>query len=299
MKIKYTQFLGLLLCIMHIGTSNAQERWFKIELSIFTNESTADRLEEQWQADRMDLAYPDGLQRLNQLSDLLLTEDMILATNNSLEEDTSAALSPEEIQLQLRNEAIAAIGPDSATTGGGFRLFDFEREGFLQLPTSESDFQQTNRTLERSSEHRLLFHGLWRQAVRQENLSTPIYIEGGLAYGEQHELQGSLVIRFNENEDRVVIDTNLWLTEFSIVENQNYEWQLPPIPDNVKTGRVEQSTELRYYPIQIYQMQQNREMRSGEFHYLDHPSLGIVIEVEPFEVPPISLSDDSFQTDQF
>ena len=32
-------------------------------------------------------------------------------------------------------------------------------------------------------------------------------------------------------------------------------------------------------------MDQSREMRSNEFHYLDHPALGIVIQVEPYELP--------------
>jgi len=33
-------------------------------------------------------------------------------------------------------------------------------------------------------------------------------------------------------------------------------------------------------------------MRSNEFHYLDHPALGIVIMVEPYQVPQLTLFDD-------
>jgi hypothetical protein len=32
-------------------------------------------------------------------------------------------------------------------------------------------------------------------------------------------------------------------------------------------------------------------MRSNEFHYLDHPALGIVIMVEPYQVPKLPLFD--------
>ena len=40
-------------------------------------------------------------------------------------------------------------------------------------------------------------------------------------------------------------------------------------------------------------MQQTRDMRSREFHYLDHPALGLVILVEPYEIPdPISDSSN-------
>ena len=222
MRIRLLQYFLLTNTLAFSSPVVSQERWFKIELSIFSNENSADRLEEQWHAERTELSYPGGLRRLNKLSDLLLTDSLLANSLNPFSSDDSEneQLTPEEVQAQIRAESIAAIGPRPPTNRSGFKLFDFLREDFLQLLTSESDFQQTNRTLERSSDHRLLFHGLWRQAVVQPEQSIPVYIEGGLAYGAQHELQGSLTIRFNENEDRVVIDTNLWLTEFSIVETK-------------------------------------------------------------------------------
>ncbi len=271
----------------------AQNRWFQVEVSIFSNESTSDRLEEQWQAERTELSYPNGMRRLNELSELLLTDNLILNSSILIPEEEEI-LSQEEIQARLRADSIAATGPTPATDGPGFKLFDFVREDFLQLATTQSDFQQTNRSLERSADHRLLFHGLWRQAVVQPQDSIPVYIEGGFAYGDQHELQGSLTIRFNENEDRVVIDTNLWLTEFSIVENETAEWELPVVPGDFATGSNRDNAGLNYFPIMVYQMQQSREMRSTEFHYLDHPAMGLVILVEPYEVPPIPLGNEEF-----
>ncbi|MFL2855883.1 MAG: CsiV family protein [Pseudohongiellaceae bacterium] len=290
MRIRLLQYFFLTNALTFSSAVVSQERWFKVELSIFSNENAADRLEEQWHAERTELSYPDGLRRLNKLSDLLLADNLLANSLNTLssEDSENKQLTPEEVQAQIRAESIAAIGPSPATNGSGFKLFDFLREDFLQLLTSESDFQQTNRTLERSSDHRLLFHGLWRQAVVQPEQSIPVYIEGGLAYGDQHELQGSLTIRFNENEDRVVIDTNLWLTEFSIVQNQDGQWSLPTIPEEAQSSSTLDS-DLSYYPIQIYHMEQSREMRSAEFHYLDHPAMGVVILVEPYEIPPAPL----------
>ncbi|NKB31881.1 MAG: hypothetical protein GKR91_02145 [Pseudomonadales bacterium] len=294
MKKLLLQFSILVATLTTSSAVFSQERWFKIELSIFTNENSTDRIEEEWQAERMELTYPGQLRRLNKLSDLLLADNLQLSALDNFASTTDEdLLAPEEIQAQIRAESIAAVGPLPATQNSGFKIFDFQREDFLQLPTAESDFQQTNRTLERSADHRLLFHGLWRQAVLQPDDSIPIYIEGGLAYGDQHELQGSLTIRFNDNEDRVVIDTNLWLTEFSFVENTNNDWQLPIIPTAVRSDPT-LSSDLRYYPIQIYQMEQSREMRSTEFHYLDHPALGIVILVEPFEIPEAPLPTPGF-----
>ena len=286
LRPQFFLIIGILLLSL-TSSALAQERWYQIEVSIFTNESSIDRSEEAWQAERIELTYPQNLRRLDLLSDLLHTENLTLA-NVSLaipEQLNRQELSAEEIQAEIRAESIFAVGPSPASDGAGFKLFDFAREDFTQLPTSESDFQQTNRILTRSAEHRLLFHGLWRQAVVQTAQSQPVYIEVGLTYGEQNELQGSLTIHFNENEDRVVIDTNLWLTEFSIIENTGNLWTLPQRPLAMQNSQNSINTDLRYNPIQIYKMDQSREMRSNEFHYLDHPALGIVIQVEPYELP--------------
>ena len=295
MRIRLLQCFFLTNALVFSSTVVSQERWFKIELSIFSNENSVDRLEEQWLAERTELSYPDGLRKLNKLSDLFLTDSLLTGSlnTNSSEDFENERLTSEEVQAQIRAKSIAEIGPSPATNGTGFKVFDFLREDFLQLPASESDFQQTNRTLERSPDHRLLFHGLWRQAVVQPEQSIPVYIEGGLAYGDHHELQGSLTIRFNENEDRVVIDANIWLTEFSILENQENQWSLPTAPEEVQSSSTADS-ELNYYPIHIYHMKQSREMRSTEFHYLDHPAMGLVILVEPHEIPSAPLPTPGF-----
>ena len=287
--------IGMLLLSLTSSTF-AQERWYQVEVSIFTNESSIDRREEAWQAERIELTYPEKLRRLNLLSDLLRTENLTLVNLNLEipEQLDRQELSVEEIQSEMRAKSIVAVGPLPASEGTGFKLFDFAREDFTQLPNSESDFQQTNRTLVRSGDHRLLFHGLWRQAVVQPAQSQPVFIEGGLAYGEQNELQGSLTIHFNENEDRVVIDTNLWLTEFSIIENAGNLWTLPQKPMDMRNSQNSINADLRYNPIQIYKMDQSREMRSNEFHYLDHPAFGIVIQVEPYERPSPSQPAANF-----
>lgn len=268
----------------------AQERWFQIEVSVFSNESYADRAEEVWQAANQELAYPGNMRKLQSLLDFLFIDSLL--------PDTGFAVSlerPEPTPEQILAQQIAQFGPEPATTGSGFTFIDFERDSFLQLPNSESDFQQTNRALERSPDHRLLFHGLWRQPVENTADAVPVFVSGGQLFGEHPELQGSITIRFNDNRDRVVIDTNLWLTEFSTLPLENSEWELPAIPGDYLPARMQVEDALNnstWHPIQVYLMQQSREMRSTEFHYLDHPALGVVIEVNPYEVPPLLLQPE-------
>jgi len=45
-----------------------------------------------------------------------------------------------------------------------------------------------------------------------------------------------------------------------------------------------------FTPRIVYHLHQSREMRSNEFHYVDHPALGLVVTVFPYEVPPLPES---------
>ena len=275
-KYSLTFLFGLLIS----SYSLAQERWFQIELSIFSNENTEGRNAESWLPNDYELNYPKNMRKLSLLTDLFLSDH-----NLDGRLSVTGSASQEEIDAMIRNDQLKNIRPRIKSTESNFKLFDFSRDEFTQLSPVDSDFQQTNRTLERSSDHRLLYHGLWRQAVRQSSNAVPIYIEGGLRYGDNHELQGSVTIRFNENEDRVVVDTHIWLIEYSIVKDSSSEWKLPQIPESIRRESRENSSSLTYFPNNVYIMDQSREMRSNEFHYLDHPALGLVISVKPYSVP--------------
>ena len=273
-------YLNFLFSFLISSYSFAQERWFQIELSIFSNENTEGRNAESWLPNDYELNYPKNMRKLSLLTDLFLSDH-----NLDDRSSVTGSASQEEIDAMIRNDQLKNIRPRIKSTESNFKLFDFSRNDFTQLSPVDSDFQQTNRTLERSSDHRLLYHGLWRQAVRQSSNAVPIYIEGGLRYGDNHELQGSVTIRFNENEDRVVVDTHIWLIEYSIVKDSSSEWELPQIPESIRIESRENSSSLTYFPNNVYVMEQSREMRSNEFHYLDHPALGLVISVKPYSVP--------------
>lgn len=245
-----------------------------------------------WQAGRQQLAFPNEMGRLQTLFDVLFVDSLLPDLDNGSNEP-GVAPTPDQVLA----ERVEAVGPPTKTEGNGFRFVDFARDSFLQLPDSESDFQQTNRALERSPDHRLLFHGLWRQPVENTPAATPILVTGGQQFGEHNELQGSITIRFNDNRDRVVIDADLWLTEFSTLALDNAEWDLPALPDGLLAGQqqgIAEANDATWYPIQVYHMQQSREMRSNEFHYLDHPAIGIVVTVFPYDVPSLFQPEPDF-----
>jgi len=298
---------ALLLAASSSAIGQTSQRWFQIELSIFSNESYTDRDEELWLPERSQLSYPDPIRRLQQLSDLLVTEQMI---NSAIGEPQSSSLTVEEapnaadpeallaIEREERLAQILATGPQPARAEGDFKFYDFLRDPYVQLTAQDSDFQQTNRALERSSENRLLFHGLWRESLADPRDAIPLYIQGGLRYGDQHELQGSITLRFNDNRDRIVIESNLWLTEYSVSAPPDSGWQLPPVPEAMVTkldSLASRDENLQYGVNRIFHMRENRDMRSTEFHYIDHPAMGIVILVEPYDVPPLPLPEFEFE----
>jgi hypothetical protein len=348
----------LAICLASGGliSLSAQESWYKIELSIFSNEALADREQERWQANRTVLDYPKDIARLKEFGDLLLIDSLLpdpleldsgqtnegtiegpaadaaiaaqpaeLPATSSAQSTPDGAFLPEQtsVQLskqQLQTEAIEKVGPFAARVGAPFKFLNLERDDHLRLPSNLSDFAQTNRALSRSPEHKLLFHGVWRQPVLFENEAKAILVEGGERYGNQSELQGSLTIRFNENSDRVVLDADIWLTEFVIDDSLNsletnmqataevkeaaelstamstapIRWQLPKLPTTIAEGPLQilrnrlQTDKSQYRAQNVFHMLQSRAMRSNEFHYMDHPALGIVVQVEPYEVPPLS-----------
>jgi len=299
--------IALLLATTGSAVAQTSQRWFQIEVSVFSNESYVDRDEELWLADRSKFSYPDPMRKLQQLSDLLLTEEMLESAISEAQNsplvvaETPSAADPEALLAIEREERLAEIlatGPQAARAEGDFKFYDFLRDPYVQLSAQDSDFQQTNRALERSSENRLLFHGLWRESLADPRDAIPLYVQGGLRYGDQHELQGSITLRFNENRDRIVIDSNLWLTEYSASASLESDWQLPPIPESMKSkldSLASGEENLQYGINRVFHMQESRDMRSTEFHYIDHPAMGIVILVEPYDVPPLPAPEFDFE----
>ncbi len=290
-----TAIPGLLLAV-----PVAAQDWYQVELTIFSNENPADRLEETWTPNRLDLEYPDDIDRFDHLLDLLLIDELVIAEEPEPEPviaDDAAAMEllleepdPDLLRLQQTGPSPLAADPD-------FKFFDLDRDPFVLLPDSFSDFQQTNRALERDGDHRVLFAGRWRQPVPDPQQARATYIEGGIDFGDFHELQGSITIRFNENRDRVVIDADLWLVELGFDIAEEELWPTPPTRGDLAYPALNPGQNLLPGESirRIYRFLQSREMRSTEFHYLDHPAMGLIITVEPYEVPELSeLEGDPF-----
>jgi hypothetical protein len=99
----------------------------------------------------------------------------------------------------------------------------------------------------------ILFNAQWVQPVYEQQHSVPIYIESSSQVLNQPQLKGL----FNLHVSRYL--------------HSSIELQF--IPEDAENLNKTLS------------LQQTRRMRSQEVHYIDHPSLGVLIRILPFENP--------------
>jgi hypothetical protein len=99
----------------------------------------------------------------------------------------------------------------------------------------------------------ILFNAQWVQPVYEQQHSVPIYIESSNQVLNQPQLKGL----FNLHVSRYL--------------HSSIELQF--IPEDAENLNKTLS------------LQQTRRMRSQEVHYIDHPSLGVLIRILPFENP--------------
>ena len=267
----------LALLLKHsYGFAQDDTRWFLIEISIFSHQITTDRDSEYWSPDEP-LTYPKSMIELKKISDILTPSNWINAENNTdapnLTEDSihnAGTLSLENIN-EFNNEV-------------PFRLISVEKDPFLSLPPSFSNFIETNQTLSRSTEYRLLKHLLWRQPMPEKKDAVSILVDNNDNASGSDELGGSISVYFNPNKTRIVVDSNLWLLNLNATQKKEV-WKIPPL--STKSGA---ENTLGKNANLVYELKEQREMRSGEFHYIDHPAFGFVVSitrhVQPKEIDP-------------
>lgn len=125
-------------------------------------------------------------------------------------------------------------------------------EPYARLADSELKLGGVVAALRSSGVRKPVLHTGWKQPVRERRKAEPVWIDGGssvyLPDGQSvREIAGTLLL----SRSRFL---HVW-------------------------------TNLRYaeqgYPVTTYVMQDHRRMRSGELHYIDHPTFGLLILCTP------------------
>jgi len=266
-----------------------EERWYQIEVTVFVHDN-AMQSREIWP---MELLQQPVARSTRPLDTLMSVYD--LPDWGVLDGSLTRAMVTEDIAQepalsgasQSSNERLSGAPVLRSST---FRLPDPQRDALLALPSSARQFQDTNRALSEAGRYRVMYHNAWRQPMRGSNQAIPVWIEGGNRFGQRHELEGSLNFRFNPGQDRVVLDVRLWLTQFSAMPPIGGRLiSLPELPTSVINQRSAENSpgEQQWHIAQVVPVLNTREMRSNEFHYLDHPAVGVLVQIQPYTVPPL------------
>lgn len=281
-------------------------RWYEVEISIFRQAAMPAEYPEVTVPGQIQPGYPDRIRRLRTPLDALafdFSADDGPAFPRQASEAGSNRLAVETLSLNPR--ATVITGPAPAVTEGDFKLPDPVSDPFLHIAEHISGFERHNQRLRRSGEHRLLYHAVWRQPVLNRSQAEAVLITGGDRFGEHHELEGSVMLSFNVN--RIDVDARLWVATFRQEDRRGREerrsgdrspvrsfeeasgepvFVLPPLPFESAA-----STTVAPRPVDVYRvtglgyMEETRSMVSNQLHYLDHPDMGMLIEVRPYLLP--------------
>lgn len=274
------------------------EGWYQVEMIVFVrNNSTT---QETWPKD-IKLRYPDNWVELKDPN-----APPVAAETTKGPDATSLPSTPNE----PANGAPASEPPLPQP--------DFAHEPYWQLPASEYMLADQARRLTQNPNYQVLFHQAWRQIISNRKAAKNLLIFGGQRYGQHYQLEGSINLSV---ATYLKIVTNLWYTDFApaqfaptpdAADSTSINWpELParpnlqplattvsePLTANLEGEPFAASTATRdglmslppmeedapaFVPSRILLMKQERDMRSREVHYLDHPALGAIIKIVPF-----------------
>jgi hypothetical protein len=136
------------------------------------------------------------------------------------------------------------------------RAFRFEPGNTLLLAPEDG-------RLQRSNIYRVVFHRAWVQPVPDRDQLRPMLIQAGERIGTGWRIEGFLGVTRGRY---LHLDTRLWYL---------------PNPSRDAQAQDPGYMELR----------EQRRMRSGELHYLDHPKFGVLARVDPIQPPDTLVAE--------
>ena len=285
-------FGSLLLVVLSVLTlaAHAQdERWYKVELLIFSRTQLANEEMEIWEPTPT-LLYPTRYQFLT-------------APNTPL---------PNAASIDLN---LPIPGPNEP---GNIMETAPRPTPFTLLTQSDMAFQRRALQMERSGKYRVLFHQSWLQPMVDKAAASDIVLDHSGDEQQWPELQGSIKFYLSRY---LHMETNLWLNTSGDYLPQGWQMPAPPLGpvsptikglelfpgvkdesgiqiglEEIKESLLESSEEQPtmdlttaaetppMYPWRhALLLQQERRMRSTEVHYIDHPAMGVIVLIMPVE----------------
>lgn len=223
------------------------ERWYRVELLVFTNEAPAAASAEQWNPTPL-LAYPGAAR--------FLVDPQQVQANIARYRSNFEGVEFESVVDEYGRQLLAPV--DSSTAANGALLpgapstankpaprplspvysepvTAIEVAAAAAVPTmptpysvlgsDQQEFRGKAAYMQRLGRYRTLFHRSWAQPLEVEARSLPIILDGSGDTGQWPQLQGSVKLYLSRYAH---LETNLWLnTDGSYLPGQ---WRMPAPP---------------------------------------------------------------------
>ena len=254
---------------------SGQSRWFQIELLLFRNLSAAAQQEEQW-PEVIDIWSPEP------------SYQMPGADGQSTAARSLEVWQAPEIQLidAEENWIEPKPEPELAQLGGELQ--------YRGVPAAERHLYDMKNRLGRRNDYRVLDYRAWRQEL--VNDEDPVYfrVEAGRTHQFYHELEGYIGFALKRY---LHVDTELWWGEYPTQGETVDNTDAAGIGDAAQTTLVDaaedRQTSASQQPesfnhrrvVRAAHLKEQRRMRSNEVHYFDHPLIGVMVRISPWEGP--------------
>ncbi|MCP4042695.1 MAG: hypothetical protein GY731_12200 [Gammaproteobacteria bacterium] len=176
---------------------------------------------------------------------------------------------------------------------------------FMLLDREQHELGEVRKLLKRSRPYRPLLHLAWRQPgfsrkeSRAVHIRSKIYHRGGRGNAVANKPTsapyaplGNMDVNASGDTPLNPIPITLPLDGTVRLYRSRYLHVLADLrfyrPAQRRTLRSETGLEaesMEEVQPTVFRLQESRRMRSKELHYLDHPILGLLIKVTPFELP--------------
>lgn len=303
LKLSIRPTLCFIVCLSALasGTVLAKDaRWFRVELAVFSHEAPAANATETSTPEQFEptpaLAYPGAARFL--IEPARVAANLAEYPGNSTIDEYGRQL----ITIGGAPTAIDAAAEQRPLTTTATALLPTP---FVALPSKHQEFRGKVAYMQRRGLYTTLFHETWLQPMTDRGNSLPVIIDQSGDTGQWPRLQGSVKLYLSRY---LHLETNLWLNtsgdylpgqwrmpapplapQSLIIEDPGVPEELPePYPvEDVETAEVVEEGPV--YPWRhAVLLKQKRRMRSKEVHYIDHPLLGIIIEITPASAEELS-----------
>jgi len=287
--MKLHHWILTLLCSMLFATSSQAEEgmldelpWYEVEVIIFTRDLHPARLNEEWPEDP---GAPD-FSRAQPLQAALAEEIQPEETLN--EEESKEPNSA--LENNLPAPGITTIDASELPVPITQRL----PVPYTLIPEDEHRLKTEYKRLQGNNNLQPVVHLAWRQPVRDQQHSKLLYLRTpGAAPNKAAEIE-----TISELESINITEPPTLEGTIRVSVNRYLHVELDLL-NRIKQAPLYSSYEQSYgdslaqqsQAYNRYRMQAHRRMRSGELHYIDHPLMGALIKITPFELPkPIPIA---------